>query len=63
MDVLVKVTLPGDIYRFYAGASTHIAGSNPEDILSDALTAYARLLKPSPHPIDEGENSSTSKSR
>lgn len=63
MDVLVKVTLPGDIYRFYVGASTHIAGSSPEDILSDALTAYARLLKPDLHPVKAEENSSTSKSR
>lgn len=63
MDVLVKVTLPGDIYRFYARASAHISGSSPEELLSDALTAYARLLSPRLQPSKEEENSDTSRSR
>lgn len=63
MDVLVKVTLPGDIYRFYAGASAHIAGSSPEELLSDALTAYAELLSPRLQPSEEEGNSDTSRSR
>lgn len=63
MDVLVKVTLSVDIYRFYAGASAHIVGSSPENILSDALTAYAKLLSPALSPPEEGANSDTSRSR
>lgn len=63
MDVLVKVTLPGDIYRFYAGASAYIAGSSPEELLSDALTAYAELLSPRLHVHEEEGNADTSRSR
>nr|MBQ8244979.1 hypothetical protein [Oscillospiraceae bacterium] len=44
MDVLVKVTVPNYIYRFYRNASRHIAGCSPEKIMADALTAYAGLL-------------------
>ena len=44
MDVLVKLSIPNCIYQFYQQASAHVANSSPEDIMSDALTAYAGLL-------------------
>lgn len=44
MDVLVRLTVPNYIYRFYQQASTHVANCSAEDIMSDALSAYAGLL-------------------
>lgn len=44
MDVLIKLTVPNFIYRFYKDASRHIAGSTPESVMADALSAYAGLL-------------------
>ena len=44
MDRLVRLTVPSYIYRFYQQASTHVADSSTEDIMSDALCAYAGLL-------------------
>lgn len=44
MDVLIKLTVPNYVYRFYRDASCHIAGSSTEDVMSDALSAYAGLL-------------------
>lgn len=44
MDVFIKLTLPGYVYRFYHDASLHIAGSSPERLMSDALCAYAGML-------------------
>ena len=44
MDILVKLTVPNYIYRFYEQASSHIADGSQEDIMSDALCAYAGLL-------------------
>ncbi len=44
MDVLIKLTVPNFIYRFYKDASRHIAGSTPETVMADALSAYAGLL-------------------
>ena len=44
MDVYIKLTVPGYIYRFYHDASQHVAGSSAEDIMADALCAYAGLL-------------------
>ena len=44
MDILVRLTVPNFIYRFYQQASHHIADSCTEDIMSDALCAYAGLL-------------------
>ena len=44
MDVYIKLTIPGYIYRFYHDASQHVAESSPERIMSDALCAYAGLL-------------------
>ena len=44
MDVMIKLTVPNCIYRFYNDASAHVAGSSPESIMADALCAYAGLL-------------------
>lgn len=44
MDILIKLSVPNYVYRFYRDASHHIAGSSTEDIMSDALSAYAGLL-------------------
>ena len=44
MDMLIKLTIPNYIYRFYQDASRHVAGCSPENIMSDALCAYAGLL-------------------
>ena len=44
MDILVKLTVPNYIYRFYDGAAAHIAQSTAEDIMSDALSAYACMI-------------------
>ena len=44
MDVLIKLTVPNYIYRFYKDASQHISGSSTEELMADALCAYAGLL-------------------
>ena len=44
MDMLIKLTVPNYIYRFYRDASRHVAGSSTEEIMADALCAYAGLL-------------------
>ena len=44
MDVIIKLTVPNYIYRFYSDASRHVAGRSTEDIMADALCAYAGLL-------------------
>ena len=44
MNVYIRLTVPGYIYRFYHDASQHVAGSSTEDIMADALCAYAGLL-------------------
>ena len=44
MDILVKLSVPNEIYRFYDTASAHVAGHSVEDLMADALTAYAGLL-------------------
>ena len=44
MDILVKLSVPNFIYRFYKQASDHMANCSAEDIMSDALSAYAGLL-------------------
>jgi len=44
MDKLVKITVPNYVYRFYADASTHVLDSSAEDLMADALSAYAGLL-------------------
>ena len=44
MNILIKLTVPNYIYRFYKDAAQHVADSTPETIMSDALCAYAGLL-------------------
>ena len=44
MDVLVRLTVPNYVYRFYKTASEHIAKCTAEDIMADALSAYAGML-------------------
>lgn len=44
MDIAAKITIPDYIYRFYADASRCIHGRTAEDVMADALTAYAGLL-------------------
>ena len=44
MNMLIRLTIPNYIYRFYHDASQHVAGSSAEDIMADALCAYAGLL-------------------
>ena len=44
MDKLVKLTLPEYVYRFYADASGHVFDCTAEDLMADALSAYAGLL-------------------
>ena len=72
MDVLIKLTIPGYIYRFYHNASLHVADSSPEQLMSDALSAYAGLLsadianrnKPLPESVEISEGySEPSRSR
>ena len=44
MDVLVKLTVPNCVFQFYQQAASHIAEGSPEQIMSDALSAYAGML-------------------
>ena len=44
MDKLIKITVPNYVYRFYADASAHILDCTAEDLMADALAAYAGLL-------------------
>ena len=44
MNVSVKLTVPDYIYQFYQEASRHVIQCGPEDIMADALCAYAGLL-------------------
>ena len=44
MDVLVKLTVPNCVFQFYRQAASHIAEGSPEQIMSDALSAYAGML-------------------
>jgi len=70
MDVIVKLTVPSYIYRFYRNSSQHISGSSPETVMADALSAYASLLsediakqRSQEAAIDPPVNSSVSRSR
>ena len=44
MEIAAKITVPDYIYRFYADASQCIHGRTPEDVMADALAAYAGML-------------------
>ena len=66
MDILIKLTVPNYVYRFYKDASRHVAGSTPEKLMADALSAYAGLLSKDiarQRTEYSDENSSTSRSR
>ena len=44
MNIMVKITVPNYVYRFYQQASQHVANCTTEEIMADALSAYAGLL-------------------
>ncbi len=44
MDIIARITVPDYIYHFYADASHCIRGYTPEDVMADALIAYAAML-------------------
>ena len=44
MDVMIRLTVPAYIYRFYHDAAQHVVQSSAEAIMADALCAYAGLL-------------------
>ncbi len=44
MDILVRLTVPNFVYKFYSQAAAHVAGGTPEEVMADALCAYAGLL-------------------
>lgn len=46
MEISARITLPEYIYQFYADASRCIHGRTAEQVMADALTAYAGLLSP-----------------
>ena len=62
MDILVKISVPSYIYRFYHQAAQHIAEGTPEQIMSDTLSAYAGMLSKdiAKQRENEVENDSTS---
>ena len=70
MDVIVKLTVPNYIYRFYRNSAQYISGSSPETVMADALSAYAGLLsediarqRAQDVPAEPTESSSSSRSR
>lgn len=44
MEIPAILSVPDYIYRFYADASRCIRERTPEDVMADALTAYAGML-------------------
>ena len=44
MEIPATLSIPDYIYSFYADASRCIRGRTPEDVMADALTAYAGML-------------------
>lgn len=44
MDFIARITIPDYIYHFYANASHCIQEYTPEDVMADALIAYASML-------------------
>lgn len=44
MDIHTQINIPEYIYNFYSDAARSIAGKTTEQIMSDALTAYAAML-------------------
>ena len=44
MDILVKLSVPDFVYQFYNDAARHVAGSAAEELMADALSAYAGII-------------------
>lgn len=44
MDIPAKINVPDYVYRFYSHAADNIAGCTTEQLMADALSAYAALL-------------------
>jgi len=44
MDILVKLSVPEFIYEFYDKAAKYVAGSAAEELMADALSAYAGII-------------------
>ena len=44
MDIMVRLTIPNYVYRFYADASKNVADCTPESMMADALLSYGRML-------------------
>lgn len=70
MKVLVRLTVPNYIYRFYSDSAQCIRNASAESVMADALSAYAGMIsedialqRTQEEPTDEGENSSSSRSR
>ena len=54
MDIIARITLSQSVYDFYHRASAFVADSSPEQLMADALTAYAGMLEKVP-PEDPDE--------
>ena len=70
MDILVRLTVPNYIYRFYSDSAQCIRDASPESVMADALSAYAGMIsedialqRNQDEPAEEGENSPSSRSR
>ncbi len=69
MKVLVRLTVPKYIYRFYSDSAQCIRDASAESVMADALSAYACMisediaLQRTQEAPTEGENSSSSRSR
>ena len=44
MDIPAKIKVPEYVYRFYRNAAQNVAGLTTEQIMADALSAYAAVL-------------------
>ena len=44
MDIPTWIPVPENIYNFYQKAAKHIANQTTEQIMADALSAYAAIL-------------------
>lgn len=44
MDMPITIKVPDYVYQFYRQAAENIADRNTEQIMADALSAYAALL-------------------
>lgn len=44
MDIHAQINIPEYVYNFYRDAARSIAGKTTEQIIADALTAYAAML-------------------